>query len=238
MERTLDFDILAQPDDITCGPTSLHAVYRYHGLNVPLKEVIETVVGLDDGGTLAVQLGLDALRRGFAASIYTYNLQVFDPTWWNLGSEAMAEKLKLQREAKNDPKLAVATEGYLDFLALGGELRYVDLTPSLFRRYLKRGLPVLTGLSSTYLYQGTRERPHDNVEDDINGEPAGHFVVVYGYNMEKRTVMVADPLAENPLDEGHHYEAPLARLVCAVLLGVITYDANLLVIEPKKGKKG
>ncbi|MBF0171311.1 MAG: peptidase-C39 like family protein, partial [Nitrospinae bacterium] len=76
MERTLDFDILAQPDDITCGPTSLHAVYRYHGLAVPLREVIGTVKPLVEGGTLAVQLGLDALRRGFSATIYTYDLQV------------------------------------------------------------------------------------------------------------------------------------------------------------------
>ena len=29
--RELDLDILAQPDDETCGPTCLHAVYRYFG---------------------------------------------------------------------------------------------------------------------------------------------------------------------------------------------------------------
>ena len=27
----LDVPILTQPDDSTCGPTCLHAVYAYHG---------------------------------------------------------------------------------------------------------------------------------------------------------------------------------------------------------------
>ena len=32
--------------------------------------------------TLAVLLGCHALRRGYEATIYTFNLQVFDPTWF------------------------------------------------------------------------------------------------------------------------------------------------------------
>ncbi|MEZ6193794.1 MAG: hypothetical protein R3C45_21330 [Phycisphaerales bacterium] len=35
----LELQILRQPDNSTCGPTSLHAVYKYYG-DIELKQVI------------------------------------------------------------------------------------------------------------------------------------------------------------------------------------------------------
>ena len=49
--------ILTQPDDSTCGPTSLHAVYQYFDDEISLEQVISEVSFLEDGGTLAVFLG-------------------------------------------------------------------------------------------------------------------------------------------------------------------------------------
>ena len=31
MKTRIEFDIVAQPDDSTCGATCLHSIYRYHG---------------------------------------------------------------------------------------------------------------------------------------------------------------------------------------------------------------
>jgi hypothetical protein len=45
--------------------------------------------------------------------------------------------------------------------------------------------------------------------------------------------MVADPLQDNPLYGEHYYEVGVDRLVGAILLGILTYDANLLVIAPR-----
>ena len=73
-ELALDIDIQAQPDDVTCGPTCLQALYSYYGDVVALKEVIQEVKQLKFGGTLAVMLGNHALKRGYKARIYTYNL--------------------------------------------------------------------------------------------------------------------------------------------------------------------
>ena len=41
---------------------------------------------------------------------------------------------------------------------------------------------------------------------------------------------VADPFYENPLGEGHFYDVDVQRLIRAILLGAVTYDANLLVL--------
>jgi hypothetical protein len=232
MTRALAFEINPQPDDRSCGVTCLDAVYAYHGLEIPLKKLIAEVEHLETGGTLAVMLACDALRRGFQATIYTYNLNTFDPTWFGPEVDLPAKLLEQAREKPGDGRLQVATHRYIEFLDLGGRLRFVDLNGSLIRRYLNRGLPILVGLSATYLYKTARET--DDRFDDVRGTPAGHFVVLSGYDKEERTVTVADPLLPNPItSESQYYEVEMDRLIASILLGIVTYDANLLVVEPQ-----
>lgn len=236
LETRLDFDILSQPDDTTCGPTCLQAIYSYFGDNVPLGEVINSIDRLHHGGTLAVFLGCDALRRGFRVKLYTYNLLVFDPTWLEHGEVDIPAKLRAQMEYKKSRRLQQASRGYIEFLKLGGKICFEDLRPGLIRRYLKRNIPILTGLSSTYLYRSMREYGPEDDEDDLRGEPAGHFVVLCGYDRENRLIEVADPLHPNPSFPTNRYSVTAERVINAILLGVLTYDANLLIIEPD-GKK-
>jgi hypothetical protein len=233
MITKLHLDISMQPDDTTCGPACLHSVYDYYGDSISLQQVIAEVKSLKSGGTLAVLLANHALRRGYKATIYTYNLHVFDPTWF-AKNVSLSEKLKAQETAKKDEKLSFATQGYLEFLERGGKLLYEDLTIGLIRHFLKKSIPILTGLSSTYLYRSMRENPDNNLDDNVAGTPTGHFVVLCGYDKSKREVLVADPYKMNPVSNDHYYMVSIARLLGAVLLGILTHDANLLVIEPKE----
>lgn len=230
----LPVDIRTQPDETTCGPTCLDAVYRYYGDGLALERVIAETGRLEQGGTLAVFLARHALSRGYRATIYTYNLQIFDPSWFDSDELDVAERLRKQLLAKSDPRLRVASEAYLEFLAAGGIVRYQELTPSLLRKYLKRNMPLLTGLSATYLYGTPREHGPNSDYDDIRGEPSGHFVVLCGYDSTRHYVKVADPLLPNPLSEGQYYFVDMHRLIGAIYLGVLTYDANFLVIEPPR----
>jgi hypothetical protein len=232
---SLPVRMLPQPDETTCGPTCLQAIYRYFERDEPLKEVIARTRKLDQGGgTFAVFLACDALRQGFEATIYTYNLTVFDPTWFAPGMD-IPDRLRRQAKAKaNDNRLQHATEGYLEFLDLGGRLRFTDLSRLLIRGLLRRNLPILAGLSSTYLYRTSREYgPHD-IPDDIRGTPGGHFVVMAGYDRKARQVLIADPYAPHPYGQSHEYWINIDRVLAAVLLGIVTHDANLLVLQPVK----
>lgn len=239
MNKSLDLAILPQPDDHTCGPTCLHAVYRYYDRTLPLDRIIAEAERLEDGGTLAVLLAHHALKRGFSARIYTYNLQVFDPTWFGKPPAYLIERLEAQSEHKQSERLQLASRAYQEFLQLGGELRFEDMRPGLLRRYLKKGVPILTGLSATYLYRTPREMQEGQkmLFDDVRGDPSGHFVVLAGYNKRTRQVQVADPLKGNPLGDeasGHYYWVDIDRLICAIMLGILTYDANLLVLQPSE----
>ena len=233
----LGFVVEPQPDDVTCGPACLHGIYRFYGDHVPLASVIADIRMLDRGGTLDVFLANHALERGYDVTLFTYNLDLFDPTWFGLPNAEIRERLKAQAKQKQWRRLQAATRGYEEFLRLGGKLKLRDLEPAMLRNFLKRGTPVITGLSATYLYRAMREVPETNVDDEIRGEPVGHFVVLTGYRRVTGEILIADPLESNPLARSRYYAVNVQRLIGAILLGIMTYDANLLVIEPKSGAR-
>ncbi|MFT4515524.1 MAG: hypothetical protein ACI91B_004239, partial [Planctomycetota bacterium] len=84
----------------------------------------------------------------------------------------------------------------------------------------------------TFLYRECRQRTSDDKADDLRGDPVGHFVILTGYDPKQRTVLVTDPLHPNALSDVHTYPITMDRLVGAIYLGVLTYDANLIMIEP------
>ncbi len=223
-----------QPDDVTCGPTCLHSIYEFHNDAMALSEVIREVPMLESGGTYASRLGSHALKRGYQAEIWSFNVNIFDPTWFGLPRDELFEKLKLQRQAKKHRKLRTASDGYMEFLENGGILRFEDLTIDLIAACLREGRPVIAGLSATYLYKSMREHPTTSENNDIKGFPSGHFVVLTGLDAEARTVQITDPYFPNMLSDHNTYTVSVARLICAILLGVMTYDANLLLIQKKE----
>lgn len=236
--RRLPIDIRRQPDDTTCGPTCLHAVFDYFGDHVSLDDVQGNVSALPEGGTLGVLLANHALARGYRATIVTWNLHVFDPTWFAPGAPSLRDRLLRRAEAKQaDTKLASAASAYVEFLDLGGKVEFRDLEAGLLTRTLRQGVPILTGLSATFLYRESRQRPSDEEPDDVAGDPVGHFVVLSGHDPANDQIYVTDPLHPNPLSEHHTYPVPTQRLIGAIYLGVLTYDANLVLLEPD-GERG
>jgi hypothetical protein len=233
METKLPFAILPQPTITTCGPTCLHSIYRYFNDSISLKQVISEVSMLEEGGTLAVFLANHALKRGYKATIITYDLSLFDPTWFESSDIDISAKLRQQAIVKRSGRLQLATRAFIEFLGCGGTLLFRDLNPSMIRRFLKSGLPILTGLSATYLHRCSRERGLDNIEDDIAGTSTGHFVVLYGYDKKERLVQIADPLSPNPISSIRYYKVRIDRLICSIMLGILTNDANLLIMNKK-----
>lgn len=233
------FVIEKQPDDITCGPTCLHAVYSYYDDPIPLEQVIAEVPSLATGGTLATYLACHALRRGYDTLLYVYNLKLFDPSWFPGKPAVFIQKLSDQILHKSGKRMTTATRAYIEYLELGGMLSYRDLTPEFIRENLEGNTPILTGLSATYLYDCARERDlthHKSIYDDIRGTPTGHFVVLTGAESKPGLIDIADPYHDNPLFSNSYYTVNVQRLINAILLGIITYDGNLLIIKPGKRK--
>ncbi|MGQ0561050.1 MAG: peptidase-C39 like family protein [Gemmatimonadota bacterium] len=234
----LDVERIVQPDEVTCGPTCLRKVFAYFGRPLPLPEVLATLERNEDGGTLAVFLGIAALKQGFGARIYSYDLRIFDPTWFGLDAAALNEKIFERFPYLAEEKRLRAAGAYIRFLEMGGELAFDELTPALIRTILDRDHPVLAGLSATYLYRFPRERwdaeLRRHVDDDVRGEPTGHFVVISGYDHWGRKLSVVDPSEHVPVSHKGRISVDSERLINAILLGDVTYDAGLLEVWPKQ----
>jgi hypothetical protein len=233
MDIELPVVIDRQPDYTTCGPTALHAVYRYYGDPISLETVIKETPKLPGGGTLGVHLSVHALSRGYEVTTWMCNVQHMDPTWFQQPTD-VAAKLKARIEAKGlsrDPRYGPALEAVEQYVALGGKLVWGDLTPELIGSTLAKGTPLLTGTNGTYLYQCVRET--EAGPDDVRGDPFGHFIVLCGYRSDDQSVAIADPLIDNPLHGTKYYRASVYRLLGAIFLGVSSDDGNLMLIRPK-----
>ena len=155
----------------------------------------------EHGGTFAVFLACDALRKGYRATIYTYNLTVFDPTWFSRRRRHRRPAAAPARGEDGRPA-AAGHDGGLSRISAArrtAALRRICRRADLIRGLLRRGCPILTGLSATYLYPhcaGVRARTTS--PDDIRGHPSGHFVVIAGYDRLRRHVLVVDPYQPNP----------------------------------------
>ena len=229
---TLEVPRFEQPDELTCGPTCLAAVYSYYGRRCTVEDVISEIRRNSDGGTLAIYLGIAALERGYNAVLYSYNLRVFDPTWSALAPCDLVKKLRKRRKFVRSKRLRKVIGAYLDFIELGGEVRFRDLETGLLNEILERRRPILTGLSGTYLYQSARELREE--PDDVRGDPVGHFVVVSGYDASEDRFLIRDPFRQIPFSATGSYSVESTRLFSAILLGDVTYDAVLLELWPSK----
>lgn len=232
-EVELPVVIERQPDYTTCGPTSLHAIYRYWDDPIELATVIAETEKLPGGGTLGVHLALHALRRGYEVDTWVCNVRQFDPTWFQHPTDLRA-KLRARLTAKglvDDPRYGPALRALEEALALGAGIRWGDLSPALLGKVLGEGSPLITGVDGTYLYQCIRET--EQGPDDVKGDGFGHFLVLCGYRPSDESVAIADPLKDNPLTGSKYYRTSVHRVIGSIFLGVGSDDGNLLRIRPK-----
>lgn len=220
-----------QPTPTSCGPTCLHAIYRWYHEVISLAELIPAIPSLHGGGTLAVHMGIDALSRGYQADLYSSNLRVLDPSWFPGTSTSIAGKLQASRRVRSNKKERLELSALETFVTNGGNLVMTALTRALLRKHLLLGRPILAGLSATFLYWVAREISKTGKPDDLAGNPEGHFVVLHGYDSSSKMVTVHDPYPDAPFDGDHQYMVHIDRLLNAILLGILTHDSNILVIH-------
>lgn len=229
--RSERFWVERQPTPTSCGPTCLHAIYRWFGQDVPLDALIPAIPALNEGGTLAIHMGVDALARGYQTDFYSCNLRVLDPSWFPGSAAKLIEKLSQSKKLRRSRKERFELEALETYVRNGGNLIMEALTRALLRKHLLLGRPILTGLSATFLYWEAREVPETGKPDDLGGKPEGHFVVLHGYDSPTKMVTVHDPYPQAPFPGDHCYVVHIDRLINAILLGVLTHDANILVIH-------
>ena len=237
MESRLYLDISYQPDSTTCGPTCLHAVYRYFNDPIPLHQVIAEAKQLEGGGTLAVYLGSHALARGYKATLYTYNLRIFDPTWFLPGNQQVADKLKRQREYKSGVAgLEVVTDAYLEFLNLGGRIGPRSPYHKPSSEVPQQVLAVANGAQAPLSTTAPANDPSETASCMMMCEVNPPAISWLSPDMTAKSVPCWWQILSNRIlwPKLRIYQVSIYRLICAIMLGVLTYDGDLLIIEPQR----
>ena len=80
--------------------------------------------------------------------------------------------------------------------------------------------------------------PAAGVDDDIAGDPTGHFVVISGYDHWGRRLTILDPSEHVPESHNGRVQVESTRLINAIMLGDATYDAVLLELWPPEEEPG
>lgn len=212
-----------QPTDESCGPTALDAVYRHYGEDFGLTALVDEVGTTIGGGTTAAMLGIDALSRGFSATIRDFSPVLFDPSWDGLSVDRLYDKLSASAATSYGKKRQVL-ESYMAFIEAGGIIGLGPWEPGILLEELRHG-PTICGLCCGSLYRSPRARYVDGkcIMDDLRGEPCGHFVVAD--LIDSGRIAVHDPWDADVtvMDE--------SRLAMAILLGSTTLDSTVLAVR-------
>ena len=228
----LKFERIPQPDNITCGPTSLRMVLNYYGHPVPHEEMMKHFTIFPHIGVLDPHICMAAMDFGFKAKTISFNYRVIHPSWTKLSRQELLQKLRTYFPKIKNYKDSVSAAGYIRYLERGGTIEFHPMSRKLIVHYLEKGIPVIAALDMEYLYNGTVHWT------EFRPEHATHFVVIYGYDADKDVFQVADPWYEVtiPNKEGT-YEVPADRLMTAILLGFQVNDGDLVIVEKPEQKK-
>ena len=181
-----------------CIPACLQQVFAYYDKEVSQEEILNSLDKPERGMSVPAA-GTFAKRSGFNPTIVTNNMDIFDPTWFDVGSEKLIQHLKEKKSSLDEYNKSVV-EDFLEYLEIGGQIGFDTIDSELFVRSLSNKVPVIIELSSTDLYK-----------KKDSGEIEGHGVVIAGFDGDK--VKVVDPDRDNPYDKTGVYWIPISDIM-------------------------
>jgi len=175
----------------TCGSSSLQQVLAYYGVKLGLDEILKDIKKYKYG-TFMPYLGLYAKRLGFMPKIVTYDVKVFDPTWFGLLVGQIIKKLETRSREMDVPHVYRSEcKAFVRYLKAGGAIEFDFIKKGRIIKELERKRPVIVDVCSTILHRKERKNRVKDKYSDTSGEPMYHAVVVSGH--EKGKFIIVDP---------------------------------------------
>jgi hypothetical protein len=176
----LQLEPILQDGPTACTNACLRMVAGYFGRELE-RDAIDRALFKDSAGcSFNTDLARIALRHGFAADCYGYNLYLTDPADAGLSPAALLDRLRRERAHLRDPWYRPMLESIVAALQEG--VHYAVRRPAfeIAASYLRARIPVIAVVSYPALH-GVRGNPF-----------SGHDVVLTGY--DGRRVFFVDPL--------------------------------------------
>ncbi len=176
---------------------------------------------MNEYGTWSPYIGIYAMKLGYNVEIFTYDVSLFDPTWFNLSNKSLIKKLKIAIKKIKDKDKKFGVRGYIDFLREGGKLTFKIPTKKILIKFLKKKIPPMAFVNSTAYYKRKRKDFKAGKRSEF-GEVGGHCIVISGYKNGK--FIVTDP----NYFKGGIYEVPEDKLIFTWS----NWGGELVVVKP------
>lgn len=228
--------ITEQTTDYNCGPTVLSAVLNHFNIAVSPDEISNNLrYFTEEHGTFITCLGMYALEKNLDATIYTYDLDVFDLTWNNGTDELLYHLNKMLLKCNTEDEMKrLAIQYYIEFLKNGGHIEICPDFNFTFNNIFSKERAVIAGVSSQILYRGSRI--NDNGDYDIYGKQEGHFIIAEpAVNASYMGIVdISDPYGLKSKYGKLNYSITFDTFVQAVLQSTHTHDGAWLEITKQK----
>lgn len=194
----------------SCIPACLQQVFGYFAKPISQKEIMKNIKNPQNGMSIPAA-GAFAKKYGFRPIIITNNINIFDPSWFNLSNEKLLMDLQKRKKFVNKYNQSLIND-YLEYLKLGGRISFKTINQGLLTKYLSQNIPIIMELSSTFLYKKRKSTKPGRFNDAFKGEIEGHGIVVAGFDKNKFKVVDPDSKS-NPYSKSGIYWVFIDELI-------------------------
>lgn len=223
-----------------CLQASVAQLMAYHDISKTIEELKQEVPVYKDErgvpvGTSIGHMAAYLCNLGFAVTIHSTDIQLFDPSWRDKPSDELIDLLRKRLPHLGHPTYSLQVkeailEGYSAFLQAGGTIEFPVISKDVICNVLEQG-PLLAVVSYNFL-NGTAKTIFDAqtnlyVANPIEGQPSTHAVVVAGYKDDQ--FLLVDP--DQKLGGKRWLDAN--RVVGAVYLAQTDFDNMIISVQIK-----
>ncbi|MFH1385599.1 MAG: hypothetical protein ABIG65_00960 [Patescibacteria group bacterium] len=183
-------------------PACLQEVFGFYKKHISQEKIMGSSLNPKLGMSLP-EAGIFVGKYGFTSSIIVNNIEIFDPTWFNLDEKKLTENLKLRRRYVGK-YYKYLIDLYLKYIKSGGKIKFDTIGANLLKKCLSRDIPIIMELASTFLYKKAKSGKPGSFNEPFDGEVEGHGVVIAGFDGNKFKII--DPnIKNNPYSKNGIY---------------------------------
>lgn len=209
-----------------CGPISLCNIYTHFNISKTVEDIYQEMEVTSADATYLSQLATNCVKNGLETNLISSNPNILSPDWNDLPINDLLARLK-KWIALNVADSWARSAIYLSYyVEEGGKISIANINKENIDKYLEEGRVILVCVNDSWLWG---KRKLDNVAeyDDIKGKGRGHFVVVYGKNIDN--YLISDPYPTGIPNRNGLYEISKDTLITATLV----WNPEMLVVGKK-----
>ena len=196
-------------------PACLQEVFGFYKKHISQEKIMGSSLNPKLGMSLP-EAGIFVGKYGFTSSIIVNNIEIFDPTWFNLDEKKLTENLKLRRRYVGK-YYKYLIDLYLKYIKSGGKIKFDTIGADLLKKYLSQHIPIIMELASTFLYKKAKSGKPGSFNESFKGEVEGHGVVIAGFTKDK--FKIVDPNSQkNPYSKSGIYWVSAEELMMSFAL--------------------